>query len=87
MVAAATPEQRTTRLRNGSGVSSVEYVFDDTREICCSLLFLQQVAHQLRIGKLQKRAKCLFIRVGRRRVMIVEIGQQQFVEFAHAAAA
>ncbi len=77
----------TSRRRAGSGLSSVEYVCDDTREFGCWLLFLQQVAHELGVWKLQNRVKCLFIRFRRIFVSIFEVAQQQLVEFAHSSSA
>jgi hypothetical protein len=86
-MAALRPEKMTRHRKNGSGVSSVEYVFDDTLNFGGWLFPVQQVAYELRIGKLQKRVKCLLIGHWRLLITMFEIAQQQFVELAHATPA
>ncbi len=86
-MAALSPAIITRRRNTGSGVSSVEYVFDDTCEFGGWLFLVQQVAYQLRIRKLQKHVKCPFIDHGRPLITNLEIAEQQFIELAHPASA
>jgi len=86
-MAALSPAMMTRRRNTGSGVSSVEYVFDDTCEFGSWLFLVQQVAYELRIRKLQKRLKCLFIGRGCPLITVFEIAKQQFIELAHSASA
>ena len=72
---------------SGSGVSSVENVFDDTLQFGGRDLFVQQVADEIGIGKLQKCLKRLFIRFGCLLVALFQVGQEKLVQLSHSTSA
>jgi hypothetical protein len=84
---AMTPVPMTTRRAAGSGLRSLENVFDDTSQFGGWRLFVQQVADELGIGKRQKCLECLLISIRRLLVVIIEISQQQIVQLPHSAPA
>ena len=86
--ASVTPDQRTIRRRNGSGVISAKYAVDDTRYgLGRRCLPLQEIGVQFWICKLQNCPERGLIVVARVWVVVFQVAYQELVELPHAASA
>jgi hypothetical protein len=85
--AAAIPVPMMMYRNKGSGVSSVENVFDDTLKFGGRHLFVQQVADEIGIGKLQKCLKRLLIRFGCLLVALLQVSQEKLVQLSQSTSA
>jgi len=86
--ASSAPLSRTAPRNAGSAINSAENALDDTSNaLRVRRLPLQQISIQLGIGKVQNGAKRRLFLCVSRRIVALEIAQQQLIKLAHAAAA